>query len=282
MIIELLDENGQPILGEDGQPITAVTEDGGYYQFEDLEPAVYRLHEIQPTGVDDGPELLGSVGGTIPSNDMFQLTLQDTDAVDYIFAELGQELSSGDTAGIGFWQNKHGQQLIKQGGAALAEWLTSNFGNVFGDAITGDHATGDAVAVFYREQLFKHKAQKGSGPAKVDCEFMATALATFFTSRTLAGEVAADYGFHVTDTGIGTKVVNVGDHGAAFGATNESALTVMELLLATNGLTDMPDNLTGAAYIYDLDGDGIIDADEMSLRTMTNEVYAAINEAGGI
>ena len=45
---------------------------------------------------------------------------------------------------------------------------------------------------------------------------MTVALATYFTSSDLAGNVAADYGFNVTDTGIRTKVVNVGDSGAAF------------------------------------------------------------------
>jgi hypothetical protein len=61
-------------------------------------------------------------------------------------------VASGDTATIGFWQNKHGQALIRQGGAALADWLTNNFGNVFGDTFIG--GDGDDVASFYRDQLF--------------------------------------------------------------------------------------------------------------------------------
>ena len=280
VVIELLDVEGNPILDENQAPVTATTALGGFYLFEDLEPGTYRLHELQPTGVDDGPEILGSVGGTIPLNDTFQLTLQDTDAVDYIFAELGQQLSSGDTAGIGFWQNKHGQALIAQGGAALANWLTTNFGNVFGEVFTGSNATGTAVAAFYRDELFKQTAKKVAGPAKVDCQFMATALAVYFTSQTLADNMGASYGFRVTDTGIGTKLVNVGANGGAFDAVNGTSLTIMQLLLATNGNTDIPDNLRGSAYIYDRNGDGVIDATEAALRRMANEVYAAINEGG--
>lgn len=281
VLIELLDESGNAIVDELGDALTATTANGGYYQFEDLDPGTYQVREIQPTGVDDGPELLGSLGGTIPANDTFQVDLQNTDALDYIFAEIGQEVSSGDTAGIGFWQNRHGQELIKQGGAGLANWLTTNFTNVFGDTFTGENATGDAVAHFYRKELFRQKAHRRSGPAKVDCQFMATALATYFTREGLAGSVAADYGFNVTDTGIGTNVVNVGDNGAAFGVDNDTPLTIMDLLQATDLLTDIPDEIDGAAYIYDQDGDGEIDDQEASLRTMANEVYSTINEGGG-
>ena len=80
---------------------------------------------------------------------------------------------------------------------------------MLGNKLVG--ATGQDVADFYRSELFKQKAQKSAGPAKVDAQFMAVALATYFTSSNLAGTVAADFGFNVTFTGIGTKIVNVGD-----------------------------------------------------------------------
>lgn len=98
----------------------------------------------------------------------------------------------------------------------------------------------------------------------------------------LAGDVAADYGFNVTDTGIGTKVVDVGRSGAAFDVADGTSLTIMQLLLATNDLTDEPDNLSGFASIYDQNGDGVIDRYEAALRTMANRVYSAINEQGDI
>lgn len=188
--------------------------------------------------------------------------------------------SSGDTATIGFWQNKHGQQLITQGGTALAEWLSTNFGNIFGDELQG--AGGQDVADFYKQELFKQKAQKSAGPAKVDAQFMAVALATYFTSGNLAGNLAADFGFNVTDTGIGTKIVNVGSSGAAFGVADLTDLTIMQLLMATNDLTDSPDNLIGFAHIYDRNGDGVIDAAEAQLRSQANTLYTLINEQGGI
>ena len=280
VLIELRDETGAAVLDDLGDPITATTTGGGFYLFEDLDLGIYQLFENQPTGVDDGPELLGSLGGTIPANDTMQLTLERTDATDYVFAELGQELTSGDTATIGFWQNKHGQALITDGGTALADWLTQEFDNVFGDELVG--ANGAEVADFYKAQLFKQKGKKSAGPAKVDAQFMAVALATYFTSSDLAGTVAADYGFNVTQTGIGTKVVNVGSAGDAFGVDNGTDMTIIQLLLATNDKTDLPDGISGFAHIYDENGDRVIDSLEAALRAMANEVYSSINEDGDV
>ena len=39
----------------------------------DLQPGTYRLHELQPTGIMEGAEFLGSLGGTITANDTLLL-----------------------------------------------------------------------------------------------------------------------------------------------------------------------------------------------------------------
>ncbi len=59
-------------------------------------------------------------------------------------------------------------------------------------------------------------------------------------------------------------------------------LTIMQLLLATNALTDNSDDILGAANTYDTNGDGLIDAAEAALRAMANAIYTAINEGGHI
>ena len=51
----------------------------------------------------------------------------------------------------------------------------------------------------------------------------------------------------------------------------------MQLLQATNTLTDSDDLLSGFASIYDLNGDGVIDAEEARLRTLSNDLYSWIN-----
>ncbi len=270
---------GMPIMDGQGNPVTAETEHGGYYLFDDLDPGVYQVRELQPSGVLDGMEQLGSLGGTTVANDVMQITLERIDATDYSFAELGQQVASGDTATIGFWQNRHGQDLITQGGTALAAWLTDNFGNIFGDEFVG--ADGAAVANFYKQELFKQKSNHSAGPAKVDAQFMALTLSTYFTSRDYAGgDFASGYGFNISDTGIGTRMVNVGASGAAFGVDDYSDRTILQLLQATNDLTDRPNSLLGFASIYDVNGDGVIDAQEAMLRTMANSLYSWINEAG--
>ena len=84
----------------------------------------------------------------------------------------------------------------------------------------------------------------------------------------------------MTDTGIGTRIVNVGNHGAAFGVANETQMTLMQALLATNSITDVPDSRSGASSIYDQNGDGVIDANERALRKAANGFYSAVNEQG--
>jgi hypothetical protein len=59
-------------------------------------------------------------------------------------------------------------------------------------------------------------------------------------------------------------------------------MTIMQLLQATDELTDLPDGISGFAHIYDQNGDGVIDSIEASLRAMANEVYTSINEQGEI
>jgi hypothetical protein len=57
---------------------------------------------------------------------------------------------------------------------------------------------------------------------------------------------------------------------------DDSEVSVLDMLLATNDMS-----LNGV--LYDMDGDG--DADdsfETLLRTLANDVYSAINEAGDI
>lgn len=122
---------------------------------------------------------------------------------------------------------------------------------------------------------------KKSGPAKVDAQFMAVAMAAYMTSLNLVGsDIAAGYGFNVTDTGIGTKVLNVSSNGEAFGVANDTDRTSMQLLLATDSMTDLPDLITGFAHIYDSNGNGILDEDEIDLRVMANEMFGWINEQG--
>ena len=275
--VELLDSTGAPVLDSAGNPVTAVTENG-FYLFEDLVAGTYQLHEVQPTGVDDGAELVGDQGGTVPANDTMQIELAATDAQDYFFAELGQDTTSGDSASTGFWNSRRGRNLIIEGGTDLANWLTDNFGNIFGDELVG--ADGADVARFYRTEIFRHRSLLSVLTAKVDIEFMSIALATYFTNSSLAGNVADAYGFNVTQTGIGTNIVNVGISGEAFGVADYTDMTIMQILSASNSLTDSPDNISGYTNVYDTDGDGRVSLSEAYLRVLAHNVYDSIIRDG--
>lgn len=287
-IVELFDSDGNLLATDETL--------GGVYSFNvNDEFGTYHIRKVQPSDVINGAAILGDANGnavtgetadgTVLSSNEMQLTLAGFNATDYDFTEIGQTIQAGDTAGIGFWQNKNGQSLIKQGGQALAIWLSANFGNIFGNTFSNGSGGDDAaeVASSYKNVFFNKKLQ---GTSKVDAQFMATALATFFTSSHLSGGTrAASYGFNVTTSGISTKVVNVGVNGAAFGVANYKTMSIMSLLLATNHLTGADSDLDGSedySLVYDTNGDGILSATERALRTMANNVYAAINEGGGI
>jgi len=79
--------------------------------------------------------------------------------------------------------------------------------------------------------------------------------------------------------------------GAAFGVADDTDMTILALLLATNDLTGLGADLVcdGA---QDLNNDGVVDdifgslgtldAFENAMRLLANEVYTDINEAGDI
>jgi hypothetical protein len=266
---------------------TTLTDSDGIYFFTDLRPGNYTITETQPAGYTDGIDSVGVIDevvvGTLGDDIISEIELPvGSDGMNYNFAErpeAGIAVESGQTATIGFWQNKHGQALIKSlngGGDStqLADWLAATLPNIYG-VNAGDHnltgMTNTEVAEFYRNELFKSKIQKRSiaGPAKLDAQVMAAAFAVYTTNVNLAGATAEDYGFLVTDDGVGIATINIGDSGEAFEVADYTEMTVMDILLATNEMSD--------------DGDGILyDADDAFLRTLANLVYTAINEGGDI
>lgn len=117
----------------------------------------------------------------------------------------------------------------------------------------------DVAALF--QSFFQER-----GP-KVDAQVLATALAVYVTNATLdPSAVAAQYGFTMSTYDAGVATFKVGADGAAFGVANNSTLTVMDLLLATNRMA-----VNGVLY----NGDP-------TLRSEANQVFTAINEGGGI
>jgi hypothetical protein len=180
---------------------------------------------------------------------------------------LGQGMQQGLTGGIGFWQNKNGQALIKgfNGGpsaTALSAWLAATFPNLYGATAGSNNLTGSTnaqVAAFYL-------AQFSLGGTQVQAQVLATALNVYATTSSLGGSAGAAYGFTVSPTGLGARSYNVSSDGAAFGAANNTTLNVYQLLRAVNKKA-----VNGVLY----DGDA-------TLQARAADLFDALNKAGGI
>jgi hypothetical protein len=102
---------------------------------------------------------------------------------------------------------------------------------------------------------------------KLDAQVLATALSVYATNATLdSTAVAAQYGFVVSGDGVGTAAVNVGSNEDAFGVANNTTMTVLDLLQAT-------DNQAINGLLYN---------GNATKRNEANNVYSAINQAGNI
>jgi hypothetical protein len=310
--------------------LTQTTDSQGIFEFVDLRPGTYAIAEAQPTtlgGVPtvfiDGQEVLGEVIEREPptppvvlgddgvvdpvEGDKFSgiVLVAGAQGTNYNFGERinGGQLSTGQTATIGFWQNKNGQALIKslngdENSTLLAGWLAETFPNMYGSVFTAGMDNTD-VADTYR-QLFKRNAKTSpGGPPKLDAQVLAVAMATYLTKESLASlrfnpadpanpgtdlsliAGVESYGFDVTIGGVGSCFFDISGYQQAFGVENDvTQMQIIDLLLATDSMS-----LNGLLY-DDADkdgiGDGEIDEFEKLLRTLANDVYTAINEQGHI
>jgi CSLREA domain-containing protein len=268
--------------------LTTQTDSQGIYAFANLRPsngAGYTVRESQPTGFIDGLDTLGTINGVYvgtAANDVFSgiALAAGQRAENYNFGERPAatgSVTAGQTATIGFWQNKNGQKLLNalNGGSTstqLGNWLAATFPNMYA-SLAGK--TNAQVATFYKALFARTSQTSPGGPPKTDAQVMATAFAVYVTNRTLSGTTATAYGFLVTESGVGTRTFNVGSNGAAFGLANNSTATVMDLLLAVNARSRN-------GLLYDMDGNGQIAGSEITFRTMANNVFTGINEAGDI
>jgi uncharacterized delta-60 repeat protein len=248
------------------------TSGGGAYAFLNLLPGRYTLTETQPAGYTQGIDSLGTAGGSLVGTDQFSVGLDwGIAGTNYNYGErppAGSGVKHGQTAGIGFWNNKNGQALINalNGGSTstqLANWLAATLPNTFGAHAGSNNLTGktnaDVAALFQSDFV-----QKG---VKLDAQLLATALSVYATNATLdPTKVAASYGFTVSGDGAGTATANVGSNGDAFGVANNSALTLMDLLLAADAQAV----------------NGVLYGGNAARRNEANAVFSAVNQAGGL
>jgi hypothetical protein len=249
-----------------GVNFSQTTDGDGAYVFPNLRPGTYYLTEAsQPSGFTEGTDSVGTAGGQLSAIDQFfvQLT-QGIDGLNYNYGERPAAtgaIQPGQTAGIGFWNNKHGQALILafNGGTGhqLGDWLAATLVNLYG-ANSANNLAGKSnsyIAALFQQDFL----QKGQ---KLDAQVLATALSVYATNATLDDtQVAAQYGFTVSGDGVGTATVNVGSNGDAFGVANGTTMTVIDLLLAADAQA-----VSGVLY----NGNA-------TLRNKANNVFGAVN-----
>jgi hypothetical protein len=251
--------------------LSQTTDVAGTYVFLNLLPGSYTITESQqPVGYTPGIASVGTGGGTV-SGAQFTVSLAaGVDAMNYNYGERPTAtgtVHTGQTAGIGFWNNKNGQALIKalNGGVGtqLGDWLAATFPHMFGVSSGSNNLAGKNnayVASFFQSRFVVHGQ-------KLDAQVLATALAVYVTDATLdSTSVGSQYGFTVSGNGVATATFNVGGDGAAFGVTNNTTMTVMNLLLAVDA-----QSVNGILYNGDT-----------TKRNMANDIFSDINEAGGI
>ena len=145
---------------------------------------------------------------------------------------------------------------------SVANWLAATLPHMFG-AQAANNLTGQSNA--YVAALFQQDFLE-QGP-KLDAQVLATALSVYATNATLDSTwAAANYGFVVSGDGVGAATWNVGGNGDAFGVANNTTMTVLDLLLATDSLAV----------------DGLLYNGNSTKRNEANNVYGALNQAGGI
>jgi hypothetical protein len=259
---------------DQGKPVSRslTTDADGTYLFLNLPAGSYYLTETQPAGYLQGIDSVGTAGGSLAATDQFFVRLAaGADGLNYNFGEQPASTGSiqkGQTAGIGFWNNKNGQALIKgfDGSVTstrLANWLAATLPNIFGLYAGNNNLTGksnaEVAALFQQDFLWKG--------VKLDAQVLATALNVYATSAALDSTgIATHYGFTVSGDGVGTATVNVGGNGAAFGVASNTTMTVMDLLLAA-------DNQATNGLLY---------GGDTTKRNEANNVFSAVNQAGGI
>jgi hypothetical protein len=245
---------------------TETTNAVGFYEFTGLCPGVYKIQEVQPCGnYEDGQDSLGKVNGVrngVAGCDVFScvtITCGST-GEDYNFGErpvAGCGIRCGDTGSVCFYASNSGKNLIRSlNGSAnskqLGNWLAATFPNMYGANAGSKNLAGKT-----NEQVYSAFASRaGSNSMRLDAQVMALALSVYVTSSELAGNVAASYGFRVSQYGVGARSISIS--GCC------SNIQVLDLLLSTDAAS-----CNGVLY----NGDSCA-------RNLALNIYTCINEMG--
>jgi hypothetical protein len=255
--------------------LPATTGASGYYQFPDLLPGTYTVSvpgSVTVTKITVGlngsaPVVVSSAAGLAIAEGTVE------NVVNFgVQPAAGDALHHGQTAGIGFWNNKNGQALIRSldggSGTQLGGWLAATLPHLFGSAGHDLTQSSNADVAAYFQLLF---ATRGD---KLEAQVLATALSVYVTNSTLAGGgYATAYGFTVVaDGGTGLATVNVSSDGAAVDQANGTTMTILDILLAVDRHATQSTTTAGFT-LY---------AGDQATRGFADDLLGRINDLGGI
>jgi hypothetical protein len=260
-----------------GQAVSmaTMTNYNGMYEFDNLPAGTYSITETVPGNYTNGPDTVGSLGGSEKVNNVFSpiVLASNTNGINYNFGAeqtTGVAFTAAQTATVAFWNSNSGQTLIKElngssNSTTFSAWLASNYNNIYGANAGSNNLTGKTnaqVASYYQSLA-------SSSSLQLNAATMALALNEYVTNSSLAGTVATSFGFAVSSTGLGAAVANVGSAGAAFGVDDDILLTISELLYIAN-----QDAVNGV--LWDVGG-GTVSAADLILQAEAYGLFVSID-----
>lgn len=198
----------------------------------------YRLVQYQPATHLDGLESgqRGAAANPDGQNDVFLVTVsRDEPMAVADFAEL-PTVSSAQTGSVEFWASPDGNALLTSlndgwRSRELGRWMARAF-----PAMYGPKARNMNLAMKTSRHISRIFVGLSANPAtQLDAQVMAMAFNLYVTDARLAGYTASAWGFEVSNRGAGSRYVDVGAAGRAFGVLDGTVMTLARCMKAVNG-----------------------------------------------
>jgi hypothetical protein len=258
---------------------TTTTACNGGYTFNNVGPGTYSIYVAQSqaalTGFladkDSAGTVNGNTDGSVTSAGLIggiALT-SGSQGVNYNFGETaqGQTLTCGETGSLAFWCSTAGTNLLNclNGGSSstnLGNWLAKTYANLYGTTC-GSYNLSNKTNVQICTVL-----QNLNNNSNLQCsaEVLTCAINCYVTDSSQCGTVACNYGFGVCAGGCGDKMFSVWEYGQAFGVSNNTVMSVDQIVLYCNSKA-----VKGNLY-----------AGNSNLQNEADAVFTAINQAGDI